>query len=154
MAGTSSELPAVQTVQLPGFSPMSVIAVPSCESHICRHRHPTRRTSLPLFPYAYPCDIGVRQTIKDISASHETFVKLFGSIENFLSRLDIYTKIPPTTALTDILVKIIVELLSTLALATEEVKRGRISKLALADVMPHSTPHREILPKASGRERH
>jgi hypothetical protein len=96
----------------------------------------------------------VHQTIKDISASHETLVKLFESIENFLSRLDIYTKIPPTPALTDILVKITVELLSTLALATEEVKRGRISKRALADVMPHSTSHREILPKASGRERH
>lgn len=107
-----------------------------------------------LFPCVYPRDIGLIQAIKDISSSHETLVKLFGSVENFLSRLDIYTKIPPTTALTDVLVKIIAELLSVLALATGEVKRGRLSKLDFAGVVPHSTLHREILPKASRRERH
>lgn len=77
----------------------------------------------------------MHQAIKDVSASYETLVHLFGSIENFLSRLDIYTKIPPTQALTDILVKIMVELLSTLALATKEVKRGRLSELAPAGVI-------------------
>jgi len=96
----------------------------------------------------------MHQAIKDVSASYETLVHLFGSIENFLSRLDIYTKIPPTPALTDILVKIMVELLSTLALATNEVKRGRLSELALAGVVLCSTLRREVFPKASRRERH
>ena len=96
----------------------------------------------------------MHQAIKDVSASYETLVHLFGSIENFLSRLDIYTKIPPTPALTDILVKIMVELLSILALATKEVKRGRLSELALAGVVLRSTLRREVFAKASRRERH
>ena len=50
------------------------------------------------------------------------------SIEHFLKRLDIYTKIPPTPAMTEIVVKIMVELLSTLALATKQIKQGRPSK--------------------------
>jgi hypothetical protein len=108
--------------------------------------------SHPLFPYVYARNIELIQAIKDTSASHETLVKLFGSVENFLGRLDIYTKIPPTTALTEVLVNIIAELLSVLAQVTEEIKRGRLSKSVFAGVVPHSTLHREILPKASRRE--
>jgi len=53
------------------------------------------------------------------------------SHEYFLSRLSIYAGIPSTPALTDILVKIIVELISTLALATKQVKQGRFSEFVL-----------------------
>jgi hypothetical protein len=49
---------------------------------------------------------------------------LFKSIGNFLKCLEIYTKIPPTMAITEIVVKILTELLSALALATKEVKQG------------------------------
>ncbi|KAH9981651.1 hypothetical protein BJV74DRAFT_797820 [Russula compacta] len=66
--------------------------------------------------------------VKDVSASYDALLELFESIENFLSRLDIYTRIPTTPAMTDILVKIIIELLSTLALATKQVKQGRPKK--------------------------
>ena len=61
-------------------------------------------------------------------ASYDTLVDLFASFENFLSRLSIYGGIPPTPALTNVLVKIIVELISTLALATKQVKQGRFSE--------------------------
>ena len=64
-------------------------------------------------------------------ASYDTLVALFASFENFLSRLNIYTGIPPTPALTNVLVKIIVELISTLALATKQVKQGRFSEFVL-----------------------
>jgi hypothetical protein len=74
------------------------------------------------------------------------------SFENFLSRLSIYTGVPPTPALTNVLVKIIVELLSTLALATKQVKQGRLSKFFLAGKSLYSTQHREIYEEASGRE--
>ena len=74
-------------------------------------------------------DIRVLQAIKDISASYDALMDLFGSFENFLSRLNIYTGVPSTPALTNVLVKIIVELLSTLALATKQVKQGRFSEL-------------------------
>jgi hypothetical protein len=50
---------------------------------------------------------------------------------NFLKRLDVYTNIPPTPLMTDILVKIMVELLSVLALATKQIKQGRFSKLTI-----------------------
>jgi hypothetical protein len=52
---------------------------------------------------------------------------LFESLENFLDRLDIYIKTPPTPAMTKIVVKILVELLQTLALATRQIKQGRLS---------------------------
>ena len=82
-----------------------------------------------LFPIssAYLGDIQVPQAVKDISASYDALIDLFASFENFLSRLAVYTGIPPTVALTNVLVKIIVELLSTLALATKQVKQGRLS---------------------------
>jgi hypothetical protein len=42
---------------------------------------------------------------------------LFVSIERFLSSLDIYTKIPLNGVMTDIVIKIMVEALTSLALA-------------------------------------
>ena len=62
-------------------------------------------------------------------ASYDALVDLFASFKNFLS---IYAEIPPTPALTSALVKIIVELISTLALATKQVKQGRFSGFVLA----------------------
>jgi hypothetical protein len=44
-------------------------------------------------------------------------------------RLDIYTKIPSTTAMTQIIVKILIELLSTISLAIQQAKQGRLSEL-------------------------
>jgi hypothetical protein len=61
-------------------------------------------------------------------ASYDALVDLLASFENFLSRLSIYAGIPPTPALTNVLVKIIVELISTLALATKQVKQRRFSE--------------------------
>ncbi|KAH8986544.1 hypothetical protein EDB86DRAFT_3105350 [Lactarius hatsudake] len=58
------------------------------------------------------------QVIKDIGASYDAILDLFEFSENFLRYLDIYTKIPPTSAMTEIVVKIQVELLATLAIAT------------------------------------
>ena len=61
-------------------------------------------------------------------ASYDALVDLFASFETFLSRLGIYAGIPPMPALTSVLVKIIVELISTLAIATKQVKQGRFSE--------------------------
>ena len=68
------------------------------------------------------------QVIKDISASYDALVELFELIETFLRRLDIYTKVQSMTAMTQIVVKILVELLATLALATQQVEQGRLSE--------------------------
>jgi hypothetical protein len=47
---------------------------------------------------------------------------------HFLNRLDIYTEIPPTEAMNEMIVKILVELLSTVASATKETKQGKLSE--------------------------
>jgi hypothetical protein len=79
-------------------------------------------------------DTAVSQAFKGVSADFDALVDLLESIEHFLKRLDIYTKpeVPPTPALTEIVVKIMVELLSTLALATKQIKQGRPSESVFA----------------------
>jgi hypothetical protein len=68
------------------------------------------------------------QAVKDVGASYDALVDLLESIELFLVRLDIYTRISPTAAMAGIIVKIMVELLSTLALVTKQVKQKRTSE--------------------------
>jgi hypothetical protein len=87
--------------------------------------------SLPLIWSACLLDIWLPQTVKEMRASYDALVDIFASFENFLSRLSVYAGIPPTPALTNVLVKIIVELISTLALATKQVKQGRFSEFIL-----------------------
>jgi len=50
---------------------------------------------------------------------------------DFLKRLEVYTTIPPTPEMTDLIVKILVEVLSVLALATKQIKQGRFSEYTL-----------------------
>ena len=70
----------------------------------------------------------VHQAVKDVSASYDALVDLFESIESFLGRLDIYTRIPITTAMTHIITKIMVEVLATLTLAMRQLKKERLSE--------------------------
>jgi len=56
-------------------------------------------------------------------------VDLFSRIENFLKRLESYTEVQPTSAMTDIIIKIMVEVLTIFGIATKEVKQGRSSEL-------------------------
>ena len=50
---------------------------------------------------------------------------------SFVKRLDIYTKIDLTPIMTDIIVKIMIQLLSVLALATKQISQKRFSKCAV-----------------------
>ena len=54
---------------------------------------------------------------------------IFVRIETFFKRLESYTEVPPTAAMTDVIVKIMIEILSILAIATKEVKQSRSSEL-------------------------
>jgi hypothetical protein len=94
----------------------------------------------------------VPQTVKDVNASYDALLHLFESIGNFVQRLWIYTKIPPSTVMTEMLVKIIVELLSALALATKQIKQGVLSEFFPSDRSLCSMQRREIRDEASGRE--
>ena len=73
-------------------------------------------------------DIWIHQAAIGVSSSYDSLVDLFECLGNFLKRLEIYTTIPFTPLMTDIIVKIMVELLSVLALATKQVQQGRLSE--------------------------
>ena len=88
---------------------------------------------VPLFLHPYACDIRVSQAFKGISADFDALVDFLESIELFLKRLDIYTKVTPTPAMDEIVVKIMVELISTLALVTKQIKQGRPSEFVFSD---------------------
>ena len=68
------------------------------------------------------------QTIKDISTSYDALVDLLESIEHFMNRLDMYTRVPLTGAMTEMIVKIMVELIFMLALVTKQIKLNRPSE--------------------------
>jgi hypothetical protein len=75
--------------------------------------------------------------VKGSVDSEDALVNLFESIEHFLNRLDIYInlKIPPTVAMAEMVVNILVELLSTLALATKQLQQGRSSESGFNEVL-------------------
>ena len=64
----------------------------------------------------------------DASASHDTLIDIFDRTENFFQRLEIYTEVAPTHEMMDIIVKIMVEVLSILGIATKQIKEGRLSE--------------------------
>ena len=99
-------------------------------------------------------DTELSQAFKGVSADFDALVNLLESIEHFLKRLDIYTKpeVPPTPALTEIVVKIMVELLSTLALATKQIKQGRPRESGFPYVLLDSMRYSEICKEALRRE--
>ena len=55
-------------------------------------------------------------------------VNLFERVQFFLKRLGVHTRITPTKEMAEILVKIMVEVLCILAIATKEVQQSRTSK--------------------------
>ena len=71
-----------------------------------------------------PCS----QAAKDASTGQEKMTEIFNRIEHFFRRLEIYTALTPTAAMTDIIVKIMVEVLMILAIATNEVRCGPLSE--------------------------
>jgi hypothetical protein len=75
------------------------------------------------------------QAASGVSSSYDALLELFECLGNFSKRLEIYTNIPLTPTMTDILVKIMIELLSVLALATKQIRQGRFSKCM---IMYHS----------------
>ncbi|KAI0249040.1 hypothetical protein BJV78DRAFT_728169 [Lactifluus subvellereus] len=83
------------------------------------------------FPPARTISTGIAvllEVAKDVVASHGMLVRLFERMQYFLERLNIYTGIPLTTKMTDLLGKIMAQLLSILALSTKEMTQRRIKK--------------------------
>ncbi len=85
-----------------------------------------------MFFNRFPSDERVSQAATGVTSSYDALLELFECLASFLKRLEIYTTIPPTPILTEVIVKIMLELLSVLALASKQIKQGRFSKCALA----------------------
>jgi hypothetical protein len=73
-------------------------------------------------------NIWLHQAAIGVAASYDALVDLFECVANFLNRLRIYTEIPFNAAMIGIVVKILVEVVSILALATKQINQGRFSK--------------------------
>ena len=102
--------------------------IPACECNFCGNRGPSFgrcHTSLPHTTYCSYCP----QAANDASASRDKLINILNRIERFFRRLEIYTGITLTTAMTDIIVEIMVEVLTTLAITTKEMKHGQFSEL-------------------------
>jgi hypothetical protein len=63
-----------------------------------------------------------------VNASQDVLIDLFERIESFFKRLESYTELKPSEAMTDMMAKIIVEVLSIMAIVTVEIKQKRRSR--------------------------
>ena len=103
-------------------------AVSTCECNLCQRECSPYSASLVVFVTTHFPNLWKHQAATGVSSSYDSLVDLFECLGNFLKRLEIYTAVPVTPLMTDIIVKIMVELLSVLALATKQVKQGRLSR--------------------------
>jgi len=88
----------------------------------------------------FPCDTQVNQSAKGEISKFDALVHSLESIENFIGRLSVYTdktpSLPPTVV--EIVVKIMAELIFTLALVTKKLKERKRGGFILVDVLPYS----------------
>ena len=68
------------------------------------------------------------QAARDTAASRDEIIELFDRMENFFVRLKTYTEVTPTAEITNVMGKVMAEVLSMLAIATKEMKQGRKSE--------------------------
>ena len=73
------------------------------------------------------CDAS--QAATAVSSDQDALVDVFDRIENFFGRLETYNELPPTARMTEIIVKIMIEVLSILATATKMIKQSWASEL-------------------------
>lgn len=71
------------------------------------------------------------QAARDIDAGQDALAELFERIESFFVRLEAYAEVPPTRRMIDLIVKIMVEVLEILAIATKDIKQRLASVLIL-----------------------
>ena len=100
-------------------------------------------------PYSWDC-----QTGKRVGDDYDALVDIFECVENSLRRFRIYTENPLTPALSGIVIKIMVELLSVLALATKQISEGRFSMSVLSYNHSWLTYGREIRKEIFRRKGH
>ena len=66
-----------------------------------------------------------------MAASKDVLAELLERIGFFFTRLETYTEVTPTTAMTEISAKIVAEVLIIFGIATKELRRGSASKFPI-----------------------
>ena len=81
----------------------------------------------------------MNQAANGVITSYDALADMLESIEHFVNRLRIYTETSHSMPTVDeIVVKLIVELISVLALVTRKLKKRRLRESFLADAIPYS----------------
>jgi len=80
------------------------------------------------------CNGSISQAAKDARASQDTVIDIFERIEMFFRLLEVYTDVPRTSEMMDIVVRIMAEVLSIVGIAMREIKQGRMSKYLVIQV--------------------
>jgi hypothetical protein len=110
--------------------------VSTSKGDICRCWSPASSAYLLSGPSIRDRNPQVSQAAKGVSTSYDALVELFECFEHYLGRLKIFTEIP--SAVGEVLVKIMAELLSVLGLTIQQIKQGRLSVYYLVDTRPLS----------------
>ena len=111
------------------------LASSACEGNTHRPRYLTLSMCLRSSLGAHLHDVQTYQAVKGVLDDYDTLADLLESVEHFLNRLDVYTRIPPTVSMTEMIIKILVELLSILALATKQLQQGKLSEHILGEIL-------------------
>ena len=67
----------------------------------------------------------------------DALIEMFERMEAFFRRLEIYIELVPNQEMMDTITAIMVEVLNILAIATKELKQGRISKSFAVQISSH-----------------
>jgi hypothetical protein len=124
-------LPDVFSITICTLTFIYFVGFLTCESDICRNRGP------PFSVYRHSLYLRTgnlmspSQAVSDVRASHSAIIEVFERMEFFFLRLETYIEVQPTTEMRDIIIKIMVEVLSILAIATKEINQNRMSGFPL-----------------------
>ena len=88
----------------------------------------------PGLPLSERSDTDFIKVAKDVIASHDALIIIFEQIETFFKPLQEHAAVPMTEAMSDIMVKIMAEVLEICAIITEEIKQGQ-SRESIRDDM-------------------
>jgi len=73
------------------------------------------------------------QAATAVGTNQDLLIDLFERIEDFFRRLEVYIEVQPTAEMLEIMVKIMVEVLFILAIATKEVKQSKTSEFTFIE---------------------
>ena len=112
-------------------SQLSFTGILTCERHICRHQCLHFGRYHVNFFGRIVLILEISQAAQDVAASKDVLAELFERIGYFFTRLETYTKVVPTTAMSDIITEIMVEVLRIFGIATKELRRGSASEFRI-----------------------